>query len=134
MKFLITFIFTVSFYLYGAEYAVVVDKKNQITQLSSQHIRDVFLARKQFIGENKVIPINLDLNSPLRLIFEEKFLELNREKLNRYWVKKHFQGVSPPYTQSSIESLKVLIKKVNGAIGYIPQTHLDSDLRVLYEF
>ncbi|MBN2782374.1 MAG: hypothetical protein JXQ66_03955 [Campylobacterales bacterium] len=59
---------------------------------------------------------------------------MDREQLNTFWTKQHFQGVTPPITQSSLNSLKHFIQNVEGAIGYMPKEEIDDSFKVLYEF
>jgi len=133
LKIIITlFLLTVS--LYSAEYAVVIDKKSDITKVSLKQIKDIFIMKRHFINSKKIVPVNMPSTSQLRIEFEKKVLKISREKLNRHWTKQHFQGVSPPVVQSSNNSMKLFIKNVKGAIGYIPVSSIDSDLKVLYEF
>ena len=120
--------------LLSAEYAVVVDKKSGISKISLKQIKDIFIMKRHFIDSIKIVPVNMPSTSKLRTEFEKKVLKINREKLNRHWTKQHFQGISPPVIQSSNNSMKLFIKNVNGAIGYIPVSSIDSDLKVLYEF
>ena len=130
--FYLIFIVTVS--LQASSYAVVVHQNSHISKLSKKQIKDIFLKKRHFIKEIQLIPVNIASRLRLRREFETKILKINRAKLNRYWVKKHFQGISPPLTQSSTRSMKLFIKNVKGAIGYLPLTQIDSELKVLYEF
>ena len=125
---------SLSMLLFSSEYAVVVSKNSQVMKLSKKQIKDIFLIKRHFIDKVKVVPINLSASSKVRNEFEKKILKINREKLNRYWIKQHFQGISPPVIQSSNKSMKLFIKNVDIAIGYLPILLLDSDLRVVYEF
>jgi ABC-type phosphate transport system substrate-binding protein len=120
--------------LYSYEYAIVVSKHIDIKNISSKQIKDIFMMKRHFVNNFKVVPVNLLASSDLRSKFETKVLNLNRERLNRYWIKKHFHGISPPVVQSSENSMKLFIKNVKGAIGYLPISLIDSDLKVLYEF
>ncbi len=116
------------------QYAVVVSKKSNLPQLTRKQIKDLFLMKRHFIGDVKVIPVNVTSTQALRKAFEEKILQIQREQLNQYWVKKHFQGINPPVTQSSENSIKLFVKNVDGAIGYLPIHKIDDELKVLYEF
>ena len=120
--------------VYAAEYSVVIDRQTHIEKLSLKQIKDIFMMRRHFVDGVNMVPVNISASSKLRSEFEKKVLKINRDKLNRYWVKQHFQGISPPIVQSSDNSMKLFIKNVKGAIGYLPSAVVNSDLRVLYEF
>ena len=124
----------VNILLYSGEYAVIINKNSSVSKLSLKQLKDIYLMKRHFIGSTKIVPINLSSALNIRNEFEKSILHLNREELNRYWVKKHFQGISPPVVQSSDKSMKLFIKNVNGAIGYLPMSQIDSDLKVIYEF
>ncbi|MCF6309350.1 MAG: hypothetical protein L3J19_02585 [Sulfurimonas sp.] len=120
--------------LLSAEYAVVVNNDSSISSLSQKQIRDIFVMKRHFIDTQKVVSVNMPSTSKLRDIFEKKILKINRDKLSKYWVKQHFQGVRPPIIQSSHSSMKLFIKNVSGAVGYLPISSTDSDLRIVFEF
>ena len=127
-------ILVLAFNLFAAEYAVITSTKSEISKLSTKQVKDIFLMKLHYIDDMKVIPINSSANTPIRLVFEQSILKIDRERLNNYWIKQHFQGISPPLTQPSIQSVKMFIKNVKGTVGYIPLDMVDSDLKVLYEF
>lgn len=120
--------------LLSAEYSIIISKKVSLSETTSQQIRDVFLMKRHTIGNQKIIPLNLIGQDASRIAFENEILKMDRERLNTYWVKQHFQGISPPITQPSHESIKVFVQNVEGAIGYIPSSQVDSSVKVIYEF
>ncbi len=129
---MIFFIFNT--FVYAKEFAVVVHKQNQLSKLSKKQVKDIFLMKRYFVDNMRVLPVNISASSSLRDVFEKNVLQIDREKLNKYWVKKHFEGISPPIVQSSDISMKLFVKNVEGAIGYLPKEAVDSELRVVYEF
>ena len=120
--------------LLASEYAVVTSSKSAVNQLSAKQVKDIFMMKLHYIDDIKVIPVNTSASIEIRQLFEKSVLKVDRQRLNNYWIKQHFQGISPPVTQSSTASMKMFVKNVNGAIGYIPKELLDPDLKVLYEF
>jgi len=120
--------------VYAADFVVVVSKDSSITPMESAKIKDIFLKKRNFEGNEKLIPVNLLGEGTVRKKFEEKILMMGRDELNRYWVKNHFQGISPPITQASLLSLKRFIVNVQGAIGYFPSEMVDDEVKIVYEF
>ncbi|MDX9967154.1 hypothetical protein E0765_01515 [Sulfuricurvum sp. IAE1] len=118
----------------GAEYVVVVSKKSSFGALSVSQIRDVFLQKRRSLGEQKTIPVNVLGHDEVRAAFESRVLGMDRNRLNAYWVKQHFQGVTPPLTQPSFESVKAFVENVEGAIGYLPGSMVDAKVKAVYEF
>ncbi len=120
--------------LSASEYTVVVSKKSSFSALTVSQIRDVFLQKRRNIGDEKAIPVNVLGHEEVRSLFETKVLGMDRNRLNAYWVKQHFQGVTPPLTQPSFESVKAFVENVDGAIGYLPVYMVDGKVRGVYEF
>lgn len=133
MKWLYLLLLSMSL-LKGAEYSVVASTQSGIDALDARQLRDFFLQKRHFAGSRQVIPVNLLAQNQARIAFESKVLHVDRDTLNRYWVKQHFQGVSPPLTQSSYAAVKLFVQNVEGAIGYIPSVLVDDKVKVLYEF
>jgi len=119
---------------FASGYAVIMNTHATIKNLSAKEIKNIFLMKKHFINDMKLIPVNSAASLEIRARFEQDILHKNRNKLNKYWVKKHFQGIQPPVVQASMNAVKLFVKNVDGAIGYISIRLLDSDVKVLYEF
>ena len=120
--------------LSATEYSIIISKKITITEISAQQIRDIYLMKRHTVGNQKIIPLNLLGQDASRIAFENEILKMDRNRLNAYWVKQHFQGITPPITQPSHESIKAFVQNVEGSIGYIPSSQVDSTVKVLYEF
>lgn len=118
----------------AAEYAVVVARNSPIETLDSERLRDIFLRRRSFEGDVPLVPINLLGEEAVRTRFESQVLQMDRAQINQYWVTSHFQGIKPPATQASLQSIKTFIERVDGAIGYLPISMVDDGLKVLHEF
>jgi hypothetical protein len=116
------------------KYAVVVSRNVQLDVLDQNKVKDIFLKKRSFGGSTRLVPVNLLGDEPVRRVFEEKILHMQRDELNRYWISNHFQGISPPTTQASLPSIKLFIKKVDGAIGYLPIEMVNEELKIIHEF
>lgn len=115
-------------------YAVVVARSSSIETMSPGKVRDIFLKRKSFEEGVRLVPVNLVGDESPRREFESLVLQMDRDAINRYWINNHFQGVSPPATQASLQSMKRFIENVEGAIGYLPIDMVDDSVKVIYEF
>jgi ABC-type phosphate transport system substrate-binding protein len=119
---------------FGAQYSVIISKKLNVTSLTTQQVRDIFLLKRHSLGSQQMVPLNLLGQDASRIAFETAVLEMDRDRLNAYWIKQHYQGVTPPITQPSHESIKAFVQNVEGAIGYIPSNMADNSVKVIYEF
>ena len=120
--------------LLGSQYVLIVSKKSGIGSLSTQQVKEIFLQKRHSIGSERVIPLNLLGQHESRILFESNVLGMDRDRLNNYWVKQHYEGVSPPLTQGSFESIKAFVQSVDGSIGCVPMSMVDSSVKAVYEF
>jgi hypothetical protein len=93
----------------------------------------IYLKKRRFWGEMKLVALNLPPQNLLRKSFEKNILNMNAVQLDKYWIKEHYKGYRPPYRVETVESMILFIKKVEGAIGYIPINKMDKDLKVIFE-
>lgn len=119
-------------YLHADEYVVVSNR--HIKTLSLAEIKAIYLKKLSYTEDTKLLPINLSLRDKIRKSFEKNVLQMNLIRLNAYWTKQHYLGHRPPLTMKSQEAVKKLIKKVDGAIGYINIDSLDDDLLIIYQW
>ena len=128
--FLLLFLLQVS--LNAKEYAIV--SSYPFTKLSLNKIKALFLKKSNYIGEIKIVPLNLSLGDKARKSFEKNVLSMNFSQLKSYWTKQHYLGVRPPISMKSQKSMKAFIKNVQGAIGYIEVKELDNEINVIYKW
>lgn len=130
----LTLVIVFSVTLMGAQYALIISKKSDVNTLSTQQVKEIFMQKRHSVGNQRVIPLNLLGQHESRSLLESNVLGMDREHLNNYWVKKHYEGVSPPLTQGSFESIKVFVQTVEGSIGYVPSSMVDKTVKAIYEF
>lgn len=137
MRMLLILVLSLSLLMHSAsaaDYAVVVSSSADIQPMQVSKIRDVFLKKRRFANGKKMFPVNVLGDNAARRVFEQNVLRMERQSLNEYWIQNHFQGITPPVTQASLNSIKLFVEKVDGAIGYLPLTMVDSKLSVVHEF
>ncbi|HEX5670442.1 MAG TPA: hypothetical protein VFX66_02805, partial [Sulfuricurvum sp.] len=108
--------------------------KSGLGSLSTQQVKEIFLQKRHFVGNILVIPINLVGQHESRSLFESSVLGMDRDRLNSYWIKRHYEGISPPLTQGSFESIKAFVQTVEGSVGCVPASMVDNSVKALYEF
>ncbi len=123
-----------SLFLYGSDKLVLIANKNfPVDHLTKNQVKQIYLKRITLINGVSIVPINYIAQNRLRKKFEKKILRLSPKKLKRYWMKEHYLGKRPPIVQSSIKSAIIFVRKVDGAIAYIPYSKLPLDVVVLYK-
>ena len=115
---------------------LVANAALHLGHLQKEEIRRIYLKQRRFVGDIKLLPINLPPRSSLRKSFEKNVLGMSRERLRRYWTIEHYKGVRPPLVVPSPKSVVVYVEKVEGAIGYIKRSQLpkDANVTILYEW
>ena len=120
--------------LFSIELVVVGDKNFSENNLTIQQIRAIFLDKKHFINEEKILVMNHKVSHPLRQCFEENILKKTKRSLERYWRKAYYQGKRPPKIVSSTNMLFLYLDSVHPAIGYSDlNATLDKELTILYQ-
>ena len=132
LKILLLLIF-IMLELCSIELVVVGDKNFPENNLTKQQIKAIFLNKKRFIGESKILVMNHECNHILRICFEKNILEKSERSLERYWRKAYYQGKRPPKIISSNEMLFLYLQSVQPSIGYVDfNATFNKEVKVLY--
>ncbi len=126
---LLTFVYSQAL---AKEYVIV--SNNKLRDISKSELKAIYLNKISFLGNKKIIPLNLYAKDPIRISFETKVLNMSFRHLKSYWAKQHYLGHRPPLSMKSQESVIAFIKKVDGAIGYIDIKNIDEDLKIIYRW
>ncbi len=121
-----------SLFAQADEYIVVTHSK--IKNLTKNQLKALYLKKLSFIDNIKIIPLNLEANNKIRKSFNKHILQMTPSHLKRYWMTQHYLGHRPPHSMTSQESIKLFVKKVDGAIGYINAVNLDDTIHVIYRW
>lgn len=117
---------------WGGDIVFVVRKDVGVDTLSKKEIRKLFLRDKDFIDGITAVPVNLPPSDPLRKKVEKEILDMDEEELQLFWNRKYLNGIDPPIVLTSQVAVKVFVKKIKGAIGYIDESYLDDELKVVF--
>ena len=104
--------------LSSVELVVIGDENFPENNLTRSEIKAIFLDKKRFLKEKKLLVMNHTVNHALRLCFEKNILRKTERTLERYWRKAYYQGRRPPKIVSSMEMLFLYLDSVQPAIGY----------------
>jgi len=122
-----------SLILWADNFVVIANRENIITTVTREQLKRIYLKKRRFWGESKLIALNLPADNSLRKSFEYNILRMNHSQLENYWLKQHYKGQRPPYQLKSVKSVILFVKRVKGAIGYIPASLLDKDVKIIYK-
>lgn len=111
--------------------AVVVAAQSPATSLTLEELAQVFRRRRQFVGGQRVQPINLPAAHALRRFFSQAVLQQAPEDMEDYWRDMYFNGIFPPFVLASEEAVLRFVASTPGAIGYVSACALDRRVTVL---
>lgn len=115
--------------------AIVVASNVQVERLklNANNLRLIYL-RKQLYWPNgqRIAPVNQEVTSPLRNQFSQVVLgSLPKQQID-YWNGMYFNGIQPPYSVSSDESVLRYVADNKGAIGYVDACHVDDRVQPIW--
>lgn len=112
--------------------AVVVSADRAAESLDLDDVELIFKRKRQFWGDGQRIqPVNLPPEHPLRQRFTRSVLHLSPELQQDYWNEQYFQGVRPPHMLRSEDAVVRFLLETAGAIGYLPYCGLDPRLHAV---
>lgn len=92
-----------------------------INTISVDEIREIYTGKQFRLNNNKIIPLNLGIDHPLRKKFEQNILNENKDTLAQYWLQAHYLGHHTPKVFKSQESVAEFLSKVDNSIGYVDE-------------
>ena len=120
--------------LYSQELAVIGDKSFVDKNLTVSEIKSIFLDKKHFLEDSKILVMNYESSHPLRKCFEKNILEKSERSLEKYWRKAYYNGKRPPKIVSSEEMLFLYLESVQPSIGYVElNSTVGKDVVILYK-
>lgn len=121
------------FLLRAEEWVLITNSASKAAMMDKARIRDIYLGKQRFIGVQKLIPLQLSVDSALRYQFEKEVLGMTRSELHEWWIRRHYLGYRPPKVMASPEAVLAYVLKVEGSIGYVPYTMVeDENITELY--
>ncbi len=130
-KKIIFIIFLICLSANGEEILIIGNKNLPVDHLSKYEVKLIFLKKKLFVKNTKIIPVNLSPFNPLRKKFNKYVLNMDNEQLILYWNQMYFNGIDPPVVLSSQRAVVEFVSKIKGGIGYITPKYLNNKVKVL---
>lgn len=113
--------------------AVVVTPSSKLTNLSLADLRRVFQSERMTDPDgNKLIALNHPPKTPDRVGFDGVVLKMDPDAVGRFWIDRKIRGGSgPPRTVDSLATLRRVVEKLPGAIGYLRPGQLSSEVKAI---
>ena len=112
--------------------AVIVASDNPNKSLSLGELKLIYWRKKTYWANGQRIhPINLPSDNPLRLQFSSSILGSTPSAQNDYWNGLYFHGISPPHVLYSDEAAIRYVQETAGSIAYADACKLDNRVKPL---
>ena len=117
---------------FAEEMVVVVNKNNEVDALTRSQVIDLFMGKYvAFPDGRKAQP--LDNADAAKASFYKALVGLPLARVNAYWSRIKFTGrARPPLPASSTEEVITFVVANDDAIGYIPASKVNTQLKVVY--
>jgi hypothetical protein len=113
--------------------AIIVSPESKLTNISVADLQRVFQSERLTDPDgSKLIPLNHPPKTVDRVGFDLVVLGMDPEAVGRFWIDRKIRGGSgPPRTVESLATLRRVVEKLPGAIGYIRPDQLSSEVRAI---
>ncbi|WP_153115558.1 type 2 periplasmic-binding domain-containing protein [Rhodocyclus tenuis] len=119
-----------------AELVVIANAKSGVERLGREEVVNIFLGRfRQLPSGMTALPADLPAGSAEKEAFYRLLVNKDLADINAYWARLVFSGrTSPPRQMRGEADLLRFVSETPGAVGYLERAHLDSRVRVVFEF
>ena len=119
----------------GAEaVAIVVHPQVDITDLSFDQLKSIFLAEQQHWPDGSRITLLVRAAiAPERDLILTEIYDMSEDRYRQYWIGKMFRSevASGPKIVFSTDMLRDLVTVIPGSIGFVPVSEVGPDLKVI---
>jgi hypothetical protein len=112
---------------------VIVAPGSKLTNISLPDLRRVFQSERLTDPDgNRLIALNHPPKTADRVGFDLVVLGMDPEAVGRFWIDRKIRGGSgPPRTVESLSTLRRVVEKLPGAIGYVRPGQLSNEVRAV---
>jgi hypothetical protein len=113
--------------------AVIVSPNSKLTNISVADLRRVFQSERLTDPDgNRLIALNHPPKTVDRVGFDQVVLRMDPDEVGRFWIDRKIRGGNgPPRTVESLATLRRVVEKLPGAIGYLRPGQLSNEVRVI---
>lgn len=113
--------------------AIIVSPNSKVTNISLADLRRVFQSERLTDPDgNRLIALNHPPKTVDRVGFDQVVLGMDADAVGRFWIDRKIRGSSgPPRTVESLATLRRVVQKLPGAIGYLRPGQLSNEVRAI---
>ena len=116
-----------------AELVIVTGNQSLISSLTDNEVRQLFSGQLRSLMGRRVQPLDLSSRDSAREQFYQKVMGRTPDQMRAYWTRLIFTGQGqPPREVSNIREMETLLMSSAEYIGYLPESSLTGNMRVLY--
>jgi len=117
-----------------ADVVLVVNKSSDIVFLSKKHVIDIYMGREStFPNGEDVVPLDQNVESPLRHEFYKQLVNKQVSEINAYWARLLFSGrATPPRSVDNNKSMLIMLQENKSFIGYIDQNNASDEVKIIH--
>ncbi|MBI2061943.1 MAG: hypothetical protein HYT87_19560 [Nitrospirae bacterium] len=117
----------------GRRLVVIVHRHNPVEKLTLPELRKYFRAeRKHWPDGEPVVLVMREAYASERTLFLTKVYQMDDTRYRRFWLEKIFRGEADrPLTAMSAESMRQLVSREKGAVGFLWEDEADASVKVI---
>jgi hypothetical protein len=111
--------------------AVIVNKSNPVTNLSSEELREILLGKREFWkGSQKIVVLLPNGGTPEREV-ALRMVDMNDSSYKQYWLERTGAGESAPAAMPSSGIALSLVAETPAAIAVVPLADVRDSVKVV---
>ena len=114
--------------------AIVVHADVEVTDLTTNQLRRIFLADQQFWPDkSRIVLLVRAPQAEERKVVLDRIYQMNESQFRKYWIAKIFRAevAALPKIVFSANMAQELVAAIPGSITFIPLSEIDSSIKVL---
>ena len=112
--------------------AIIVAPTSTLTNISLAELRSAFRGDKPADEHERLIALNHPPKTVDRVGFDRVVLGMDPDAVGQFWISRKVRGAAaPPRTIASLATLRRVVEKLPGAIGYIRPGQLSRQVRAI---
>ena len=114
------------------EFLVVVNKGNEVVEISKSDLKRIFLGKLKEIGGEQVVATNQPLDSDIAREFLKDILGMTPEEYKEYWLEQQVKaGGTAPRIMRTDDNVSSFVGELPGGVGYIAKVKEGSNVKVV---
>jgi ABC-type phosphate transport system substrate-binding protein len=117
----------------GSTLVVITAKDSPVNGLSLNELKQIYLGASLTASDgSRILALNRGSKTRERVGFDRSVLDMDPEKVSRYWIDRRIRGQSgSPKAVDPGPLIQRLVTRLPGAIAYVSSDQVDSSVKVV---